>query len=378
ALCQPWSASIPQSLHAVKGSCVVIPCTFNYPGPKRPSRDIRAIWYSNGGETFYDSDRSSNGRADLVGDRGEKNCSLQVNGIRTEDAKEFSFRVEIMNLDSYSFTNSKVRIEVEVSPGLPRIQPPCPKEITENVTVAVTCTTSHTCPTAPPGLTWKGPQGSSTVQHRPLQDGLWEVSSTLTFTPSYTDHGKSLTCEVIYPEGKYTENSIKLRVRYPPKPVTAVLSEEGEIVEGGKITLTCASDGNPAVTYTWIKEKQVRVTKGSQATLVLKMVTSQDDGDYYCRARNKLGDKISRKIHINVVCKYNAPRNTKVTLSNSTVPEGGALTLTCETESNPPAQITWYKDGIQYSRSSERTLQFAIVTRQDSGNYSCVATNTLG
>nr|XP_014343703.1 PREDICTED: sialic acid-binding Ig-like lectin 9 [Latimeria chalumnae] len=208
--------SIPRSLRAVKGSCVVIPCTFNYPGPKRPSSHIRAIWHRDGKETFYDSDHSSNGRADLVGDRGEKNCSLQINGIRTEDAKEFTFRVEIMNLDSYSFTNSKVAIKVEDSAAVPEIsclEAPCPKEITENVTVTVTCTTSHTCPAAPPGLTWNGAQGPSTVQHRPLQDGLWEVSSTLTFTPSYTDHGKSLTCQVIYPEGKYTENSIELHVR---------------------------------------------------------------------------------------------------------------------------------------------------------------------
>nr|XP_014353301.1 PREDICTED: cell adhesion molecule 2 [Latimeria chalumnae] len=146
-----------------------------------------------------------------------------------------------------------------------------------------------------------------------------ENTATLQFTHVFISDTGGYKCLPVNSvgRGQYSPE-VKLDVLYPPKPVTAVLSEEGEIVEGGKITLTCASDVS------------------------------------------------------------DAPRNTKVTLSNSTVHEGGALTLTCETESNPPAQITWYKDGIQYSRSSERTLQFANVTRQDGGNYSCVATNTLG
>nr|XP_014353376.1 PREDICTED: opioid-binding protein/cell adhesion molecule homolog [Latimeria chalumnae] len=112
-----------------------------------------------------------------------------------------------------------------------------------------------------------------------------------------------------------------------------------------------------------------------QQTLQLTNIKSDNAGNYVCEARNKTAFTESAAFYLNVLY---APRKTKVVSSDSTVPEGGAPTLTCETESNPPAQITWYKDGIQYSRSSEKTLQFANVTRQDGGNYSCVATNTLG
>ncbi|XP_064425531.1 sialoadhesin-like [Latimeria chalumnae] len=340
-------------MRALKGSCVVIPCTFNYPGTKRPSHDIRAIWYRDGGETFCDSDHSSNGRADLVGDRGEKNCSLQINGIRTEDAKEFTFRVEIKNLDSYSFLDSKVRIEVEgktfgsilmnlVSPAaaavwvdgqncylflgpgplglfffffldsaaVPEIScldAPCPKEITENVTVTVTCTTSHTCPAAPPGLTWNGAQGPSTVQHRPLQDGLWEVSSTLTFTPSYTDHGKSLTCQVMYSGGKWTESSIELRVMYAPKDVKLTSrSRMDGIAEGNDVSLVCSSNSYPLATeYTWSKtlgNKTIMLGEKEETITVHKI--SRDGGLYHCAARNKIGATRSNPLNLTVQCKY--------------------------------------------------------------------------
>uniref|UniRef100_H3ASG3 Ig-like domain-containing protein n=1 Tax=Latimeria chalumnae TaxID=7897 RepID=H3ASG3_LATCH len=299
-LCQSWSASVPQSMRALKGSCVVIPCTFNYPGTKRPSHDIRAIWYRDGGETFCDSDHSSNGRADLVGDRGEKNCSLQINGIRTEDA-------------NYSFLDSKCFLKAFCSrfgcpvPEISCLDAPCPKEITENVTVTVTCTTSHTCPAAPPGLTWNGAQGPSTVQHRPLQDGLWEVSSTLTFTPSYTDHGKSLTCQVMYSGGKWTESSIELRVMYAPKDVKLTSrSRMDGIAEGNDVSLVCSSNSYPLATeYTWSKtlgNKTIMLGEKEETITVHKI--SRDGGLYHCAARNKIGATRSNPLNLTVQCKY--------------------------------------------------------------------------
>nr|XP_014353300.1 PREDICTED: carcinoembryonic antigen-related cell adhesion molecule 5-like [Latimeria chalumnae] len=161
----------------------------------------------------------------------------------------------------------------------------------------------------------------------------------------------------------------------PPRNTTAGVIPKGDIKEGSDVTLTCRSDGNPWVSYTWFKEGGESLSRKQSADkLVFKSITSKDGGYYYCRASNKLGEKKSTRIQIDVIY---PPRITRIILSNGIILEGDNVTLTCETDSNPPAQVTWYKNGIQYDGSSERTLQFYNIAIQDGGNYSCVAANVV-
>uniref|UniRef100_H3ACN0 Ig-like domain-containing protein n=1 Tax=Latimeria chalumnae TaxID=7897 RepID=H3ACN0_LATCH len=184
-------------------------------------------------------------------------------------------------------------------------------------------------------------------------------------------------CEAENTAGSTLSRTVTLNVLSAPRRVQVIkTAPHSDIKEGDDVTLTCNTEGsNVTATEFWWYKNNKKVMDRQQQTLQLTNIKSDNAGNYVCEARNKTAFTESAAFYLNVLY---APRKTKVVSSDSTVPEGGAPTLTCETESNPPAQITWYKDGIQYSRSSEKTLQFANVTRQDGGNYSCVATNTLG
>ncbi|XP_051862011.1 titin isoform X30 [Drosophila albomicans] len=67
---------------------------------------------------------------------------------------------------------------------------------------------------------------------------------------------------------------------------------------------------------------------------------------------------------------------------------GSSFTLQCNMRGAPRPQITWYKDGIQLSSSSDRVkirqigstcaLTIATVVELDSGRYTCEATNSKG
>lgn len=80
-------------------------------------------------------------------------------------------------------------------------------------------------------------------------------------------------------------------------------------------------------------------------------------------------------------CLPDAPKNT-VALSNPTgpVPEGRAVTLTCQSDANPPVErYSWYKDisGQVTWKANGQTLVL-LVSKADSGLYLCEAHNEKG
>ena len=70
---------------------------------------------------------------------------------------------------------------------------------------------------------------------------------------------------------------------------------------------------------------------------------------------------------------------------NVTTTEGGNLTLSCNATGNPVPKISWTKDGSPISSNSrislsqdDKQLTITNVNRTDSGEYRCVADNSLG
>ena len=62
--------------------------------------------------------------------------------------------------------------------------------------------------------------------------------------------------------------------------------------------------------------------------------------------------------------------------SLNTVNEGDDFSCECRGEGgNPPANVTWYKDGRQIGRTGkkEQTLNLSKVDNTASGTYTCVA-----
>lgn len=78
------------------------------------------------------------------------------------------------------------------------------------------------------------------------------------------------------------------------------------------MTLSCDCDSNPAAdSYTWYK-----VAGGQQVTEVgsektLSAVVSEDDSQFYCRARNRYGAQNSSVAQIDVLCESSNKKKTK-------------------------------------------------------------------
>ncbi|XP_035272927.1 sialoadhesin-like [Anguilla anguilla] len=267
--------------------------------------------------------------------------------------------------------------------------PPKPKltperlEVMEGTSVSLSCSAAAPCPKLPPNLTWTPRLSDSVDQLQENEDRTKSVSSVLTFTASHLHHGQKITCSALYTlqqgDTQKTSASLTLRVLYAPKNTSVSVSPSGSVLAGSSVTLTCSSNANPAVqNYTWYEWTVSQVTyKGAGNKLVLQ-VSDTTKARFYCTARNNQGTDSSRLVQLNM---QHSPENTSVSVSPSgSVFAGSSVTLTCNSNANPPVQnYTWYKmkgRDIEVVGTGDKSV--LLVSATDGGHYFCEARNPRG
>ncbi|KAJ8358144.1 hypothetical protein AAFF_G00030100, partial [Aldrovandia affinis] len=300
------------------------------------------------------------GRVEYRGNK-EHDCTLRVRDLRESDSKTYVFRF-ITDTNSYyskgGFTLSVTDLQVEVNPAT----------VTEGQRVTLTCRTTCILSGSPTFIWYKNknklPLSTTNLYNNDLQ-----------FTASSEDSG-SYSCGV-RDHDNLSSPAVTLHVRYAPKITSVSVNPSGGIVEGSAVTLTCNSDGNPPVqSYTWYKNRAI--TSSLKQSYTIKEVKPSDSGEYYCEAGNGIGTGRSPYEHLDV--QY-APKSTSVSVSPSgRIVEGGSVTLTCNSDANPPVQsYTWYKNrGTISWRGSKQSYTIKEVKPSDSGEYYCEAGNGIG
>uniref|UniRef100_A0AAQ6IFY4 Ig-like domain-containing protein n=1 Tax=Anabas testudineus TaxID=64144 RepID=A0AAQ6IFY4_ANATE len=197
------TATVPSSVKGINGSCVVIPCSYNYPEPGKQITGYTGIWHTKTNDVIYHKDKNQikqefKGRTELVGDITQKNCSLKIDPLRQSDRGPFYFRIElVVNVDDSSNTtqqiNKSVLCDLLVLTGAPQPTVSVKEEVVEGQTVSASCSVSHSCPSSPPEFTWTH-SGEKHFQSQQLTDGQWKATSVLTFHPTRADHNKPLSC----------------------------------------------------------------------------------------------------------------------------------------------------------------------------------------
>ncbi|XP_078507174.1 B-cell receptor CD22-like [Lissotriton helveticus] len=371
-----WSFSVPREITALEGSCLVIPCTFTG-SIVRSDRRLTftwSLWRSNSYPEVYNNKDPKNvlpqykGRALLVGDLEDQNCTLQINSVTREDADTYYPLIE------WEYSHS-VSVEVSGTPERPTVT--SLQTMTERVPRNITCYAEHTCPAHPPTLAWDKIKGNVSVYHEELLDGIWRTLLVLTYTPAAEHHMEQFVCSATYPSGKSASKSITLSIRYAPKDTTAAEYYPNQsIKEGDTVTLSCSSRGNPAAkTYRWFEAPHKNLTLSYASRLTLSNI-SWDSGPYICTAANDVGTGESPPLHLNI---QHAPKGVDAVLFEDPQ-EGKPMELSCAMKSsNPRATLfTWYKNEKVIQEQEGKTLKIESTAMDDAGVYHCVAHNAMG
>ncbi|KAL0153683.1 hypothetical protein M9458_051048, partial [Cirrhinus mrigala] len=166
----------------------------------------------------------------------------------------------------------------------------------------------------------------------------------------------------------YISPAVYLSVTYAPKSVSVSVSPSGEIVEGVLVTLSCSSDSNPPAKFSWFKG---RTFIGSGGIYSISKISSDHSGEYKCKSINTHGEQYSHAVTLNVMYR---PRSVSVSINGSAeIVEGDSVTLICSSDSNPPAEISWFKEDESSAVGSGQSF-----SALQSGRFYCEAHNQHG
>uniref|UniRef100_A0A8P4GEM9 Ig-like domain-containing protein n=1 Tax=Dicentrarchus labrax TaxID=13489 RepID=A0A8P4GEM9_DICLA len=169
--------------------------------------------------------------------------------------------------------------------------------------------------------------------------------------------------------------------------------EPMEVTAGDAVCLKCQVAGTPEIKVSWFKADgkvrssptcKLEYSKGV-ACLKLSKATKADIGEYTCKAENRIGSA-SSTCRLNVLEAKTPPTfPKKITSLQQT--EDQPVRFECRVAGSSPIEVSWLKDGEPLREGSEfsmtyddntAVLQISRGEMRHSGEYACVATNSVG
>ncbi|XP_056302611.1 B-cell receptor CD22-like [Danio aesculapii] len=340
----------PSHICALKDSSVIMSCTYTYP----TGHQIRKVFWNKDlvehGDEFPDLsvDPEYSQRLQYLGDK-QQNCTIRLSHVTKKDEHEYYFRF-ITNVTEGRWTG-KPGVTLNVTD----LQLESPERVTEGDSVRLTCNSSCNL-TDTPTFIWY--RNSERLTERSNELLLQSVRRGNAGRYRCAVHGHTLTSPDVY-----------LNVMYSPRSVSVSISGSAVIMSGDSVTLSCSSDSNPPAKFYWYKG--IEYVKYGRIFNISK-ISSDDSGEYKCRAFSESGEKYSDPVTLDV--QY-PPRNVSVSISGSAViMEGDSVSLMCISDSNPPAlNFSWFKENQSSAVGSGQS--FSAV---QSGRFYCEAHNPHG
>ncbi|XP_064176110.1 sialoadhesin-like isoform X2 [Anguilla rostrata] len=397
ALGSDWAVWMPQSIEALIGSCVLIPCRFEIPSEfnsdllEDPS-SVNGKWKKDETIVFDSSSQSASSlHGKITGGLIQKNCTTVLENLpKNYSHGRYKFRLECNNRLKWNFEQS-VQINITGSPPKPKFTPER-VEVMEGTSVSLSCSAAAPCPKLPPNLTWTPRLNDSVDRLQENEDQTKFVSSVLTFTASHLHHWQKIICRALYTLQKRdtqrtSKASMILKVRYAPKNTSVSVSPSGSVIEDSSVTLTCSSNANPAVqNYIWYKVNGTEMnTVGTGQNLTFNVTESSGTEQYYCEAQNEHGKENSTTVRLNVIYM------PQISGSGSCSRTAAEISCSCESRGNPSPSMEWRVSGLRVTNSTDRVireeqlgntgLRSSLTMRQSQGDMPtliCISTNTLG
>lgn len=341
------------------------------------------IWYKNGSQVrmaYRTSGRLSENIYTFTAEAGDNKAR---------------FRCEASNVMSENALKAEVDLAVLFAPTHVSVSGPTEARVGD--IVPLTCTTAPSNPPAEVKWMVGGRQiRNATSRTTVSPDGGWITTSNITALVEPNKKSLVVICHGL--NMQLTENVVSthtVNVLYPPSPPLISGYVEGQIIPAGSVQklLCVSSGGNPLATLTWYKnDKRVNSVikagdKSVSAEITILANVTDNQAHYRCESHNSateipLFESTTLSVHF-------APETVKIRVEPEELKPGSEATLICDSSSsNPPAKLSWWKDGIpiegskNYSKSglwggTVSTLKLKVnVTQEMNGVvYTCQSSN---
>ncbi|XP_034554386.1 Schwann cell myelin protein-like [Notolabrus celidotus] len=376
-----WGITVPKTVTAVEGSCVVVPC--------KTKTHVWATWYQYAKFSYpkvYDRflpsvEQQYRGRTSVLGSAAEGNCTLLIRNIKREDNNlEVYVWIDPDSPATQKYYDQTVRIYVERQSPIITIQ----EQIVEGDIFQANCSIIHSCPLSPPSLKWTRSQfmeNSTLMEINKQVQLLWMYTETLHGLATYKLHNSTMRCSALFSDLTLESQQVTLNILYKPVTVMLTLKKES-VIDGDNVIMECAANSNPSPhTYKWFSRQmgQNTIINTTDGKLLFENITQKTS--FSCVAYNDIGEGQSDWVDLDVQF---APT---ILPESSCHLRGEFLKCVCQAEAFPDASIQWAIDGNDSLSSSVSLVSKNykhIVSGELSGqaqsqaNVTCTATNSLG
>ncbi|XP_075384531.1 hemicentin-1 isoform X2 [Tenrec ecaudatus] len=281
-------------------------------------------------------------------------------------------------------TQKRYIVSIQVPPSITGAEMPSEVGVLLGENVELVC---HASGVPTPVIQWlrdgKPVTSGETQRMRVTPDG-----STLNIDGALrTDMGK-YTCVAVNPAGE-EDRIFNLNVYVPP--VIRGKKEEAEklmTVLDTSVNIECRATGTPPPQINWLKDglplplsSHIRLLSGGQVIRVVRAQVS-DVGVYTCVASNRAG--VDNK-HYSLQVLVPPNMDNAMGTEEITIVKGNPTSMTCFADGTPAPSMSWLRDGQALELGPHVTvnthgtvLQIAEVATEDSGRYTCIASNEAG
>ncbi|XP_025152760.1 Down syndrome cell adhesion molecule-like protein Dscam2 isoform X11 [Harpegnathos saltator] len=237
-----------------------------------------------------------------------------------------------------------------------------------------------------PSYRWyKYIEGTTRRQPIQLDDRVRQVSGTLIIREARVeDSGKYLCIVNNSVGGESVETVLTVTA-----PLTAEIEPSTQTIDFGRpATFTCAVQGNPIKTISWLKDGKPLGLE--DRVLRIESVKKEDKGMYQCFVRNDQ-ESAQATAELKLGGRFEPPQIRQAFVEETLQP-GPSMFLKCVASGNPTPEITWELDGKRLSNTDRLQvgqyvtvngdvvshLNISSIHNNDGGLYKCIAASKVG